>query len=619
MTQTPVERVPYWGKPDEQVWRAVGRPDLSWNPPPPPPPPIIWAGSVHTQTFAAVPTYPIPTDGTQVVYVSPSGSDTGAGTLASPFKTIQHAISASSTLSGAVLVLRAGSYHESLTTPSTKTLTLQAYPGELVTLDGAKVYSSWTSNGDGTYWAAYTIDFTRFDTTGYSGSDALRNYPDQVWVDGVALTQVADGTKPAAGQFSVDQTANRLTIYGNPAGHTVRVSELATALIGSGRLDCYGIWFRRYSPQSVTYPNAMIFMGGNSAGNIFENCVFSESGMAGLSLTKPDCVVRSCTFQDLGYTGLFWTQADGLTVQGNLFRRLNRGRWSPQPATGGMKGTRTGSSPLNQFSISDNYITDVPGSNGIWLDVSCIQFSITNNVVDGSGLTSMQYGIVVEESDGGNIGGVQTAAYIVGNKISGCSAGAIRVLDTGWTRVWNNDVRDNNIGIYAQQDRAQNSGTQVAAGNRTNAECPWHTVHNEYVNNIISPSAGGTYKIQFMSYDNGPKVDKGWDQIDLLAGNRFVPDPTGGSMAQLGNLGATTSLRTTFHTLAALAASDSTVGGPPGAKLGTNYQASDLGDPTTYGVPLTAVVAAAVRGSTGDILVGPNTDKLPIPIDQKVA
>lgn len=74
------------------------------------------------------------------LYVSPSGSDTAAGTLAAPFRTIPVAIAAA--VPGTTIYLRAGTYAPTTPIAITKSgtaalpYTLRAYSGEAVLLDG---------------------------------------------------------------------------------------------------------------------------------------------------------------------------------------------------------------------------------------------------------------------------------------------------------------------------------------------------------------------------------------------------------------------------------------------------------------------------------------------------
>src|SRR5690606_8303136 len=62
-------------------------------------------------------------DSGQVIFVSPSGSDSAAGTTSAPKQTLAGALSAAS--NGAVIVMREGLYHESLSVA--KAVTAQAY------------------------------------------------------------------------------------------------------------------------------------------------------------------------------------------------------------------------------------------------------------------------------------------------------------------------------------------------------------------------------------------------------------------------------------------------------------------------------------------------------------
>src|SRR6266849_10657104 len=70
--------------------------------------------------------YPIPASG--VYFVSPAGNDANSGTsLSTPFRTIQKAVQVAP--SGSTIVIRAGTYRESITSLSKK-LTFQPYPHE---------------------------------------------------------------------------------------------------------------------------------------------------------------------------------------------------------------------------------------------------------------------------------------------------------------------------------------------------------------------------------------------------------------------------------------------------------------------------------------------------------
>ncbi len=76
-----------------------------------------------------------------VFYISPTGSDTNPGTEAQPWRTIQHA--AETLQAGETVFIRAGEYAEWVRPQHSgaegKPITYAAYPGEVVTINGAEI------------------------------------------------------------------------------------------------------------------------------------------------------------------------------------------------------------------------------------------------------------------------------------------------------------------------------------------------------------------------------------------------------------------------------------------------------------------------------------------------
>ena len=81
------------------------------------------------------------------LYVSPTGSDSAAGTLAKPFQTIQHAANVAKP--GDTVFIKAGVYHETVTVPRSgtarKPITFEPYRNQSVTIDGADPISGFTA------------------------------------------------------------------------------------------------------------------------------------------------------------------------------------------------------------------------------------------------------------------------------------------------------------------------------------------------------------------------------------------------------------------------------------------------------------------------------------------
>jgi chitodextrinase len=97
-----------------------------------------------------------PTAEAATYHVSPSGSDSGSGTLTSPFKTIQHA--ANIVNPGDTVYVRGGTYYQrvSLTRSGSSAgyITFQNYPGETPVLDG-------TGFGAGYMFAATDVSYLK--------------------------------------------------------------------------------------------------------------------------------------------------------------------------------------------------------------------------------------------------------------------------------------------------------------------------------------------------------------------------------------------------------------------------------------------------------------------------
>lgn len=533
--------------------------------------------------------YPVPQ--TNVMFVSPSGSNSNDGlNQLTPKQTLQAAMSAAP--SGTTIVMRAGRYKESFATPTNKTLTVQPYPMEEVWLDGSAVYSSWTANGNGTWTTPYSVTFTRFDAEGYKGEDPYRNHPDQVWVDGAPLKQTADATIPAAGEFSVNQTADTLTIGIDPSGKTVRVSELPTALTVTAPLNLRGFGISSYSPQAIEGSNAMVFYGGTSQGSTIENMYFTRSAMASLNVSKADIRVSNNTFQDNGQSGIMGTQCHNLIFENNIIRRMNLTRWQSEPTTAGIKLTR-----CDNVHMRYNHMTEITAAYAIWFDVSATRTFVYGNTVNAE--NGGRGCLEIELSDGGKYSGVQYFSVVASNRFKGGERASVLLFDTGYVKVYNNDLLDSGIPLYLWQDERINTGQ---ANNLTFEICPWRTQGIQAVNNHLRGVTHNGINIQLAAYAQvGDYGLLGANMFTRLAGTHFHPTPPG-SMVQLGR---STGVRTSYNTLAALAAAGPEVGDITG-KLGTNY-VGDTPPSNSIADPLPSDIAALLGVTPGVQTVGPVT------------
>lgn len=393
--------------------------------------------------------------------------------------------------------------------------------------------------------ASYDIPNGAFYADAVNGNDSntgSASSPKKTAKAAVALASVlGSGTvvlKAGTYNEALTTAAGKFVTIMNYPGHAVWFdgnNTLKNFLVASGKVRLLGLGIKRYSP-TVTDTNAngfaaTIYLGGNVGGSYIENCYVQSSAMSSIETGLPDTIIRFNTLEDGGKSGIMGTKADRSVIEFNTIRRLNRGNYPAEPTTAGIKITRTDS-----LIIRYNHVSDIPSAYGIWLDVSDTRYGIYGNNVDGRGVggrAAMTHCIEVEESDGGYYD-KQYWSYIFGNSATGATNAGIKVLCTGWTKIFNNDLRGNGMAIWFQQDRPKNSGTQVAAGNRTTLECPWWTVNNEVVNNILDGPS------QLWAYADITSNLAGQDMFSRFEGNWMGPKQSTGIFIRIGRKGSNT-------------------------------------------------------------------------------
>jgi hypothetical protein len=119
-----------------------------------------------------------------VYYVSTGGNDTNAGTVGSPWKTIQHA--ANTVTAGATVYVLGGVYNESVNIPvsgtSTHNITFQSYPGQTAIVDGTGVSVTGTQGLFTIVGQSYIV-INGFEIRNYTTGSTAKT-PAGIWVTG---------------------------------------------------------------------------------------------------------------------------------------------------------------------------------------------------------------------------------------------------------------------------------------------------------------------------------------------------------------------------------------------------------------------------------------------------
>ena len=425
--------------------------------------------------------YPVPAG---AIFVSPSGTANAAGTQAAPLSTISAAIAKAP--SGATIVVRGGSYHESIVVPSQKQLTIQSYPKEQVWLDGSSTVDNWAASGNVWVSQGWTASFDASPTYSRGKPDnatpgwqfvnpayPMASHPDQVFVNGASLDQVGSLAQVGVGTFYVDYASDQLFIGSNPTGKNVEASDLvkAATIAGPGSV-LRGIGVRDFAP-SVPDMGAVSVAAVNVT---VENVEIDDSATTGLSVFATGATLNKVTIARSGMLGAHASYADGLKANDMLLVDNNAEMFNRAPVSGGFKVHRSRGVAITNSVYSGNL------GNSLWFDESVYGITVTgNDVLRGTG-----NGVVLELS---------ATANVANNRIIGNTLDGLLISDTGNVNVWNNTLTANARGINITQGtrRASNLAT---AGHDPRQALPdptvtWITENITVSNNVV---ADGTFK-----------------------------------------------------------------------------------------------------------------------------
>lgn len=361
---------------------------------------------------------------TGALHVAVNGSDSGGnGSAASPYATYGKALSV--VQDGGTIVLHSGSHHVGIhltasggnadsslwpvwagVTTERTGVTVMAAPGEVAWLDGSVPVTGWTA--DGAAWAASVkVSIDRSPTGALGKPDntevnwnylvpehPLAAWPEQVWVDGRRLKQVAKRGEVTVGTFWVEGsygtgdgsktfTSSRYIIGENPSGKTVRVATATTCLSSTGTgFALRGVGFRRFA-ASTPFRGVVKLRHSDC---VMEDVVFEDAGI--LSVTGYQAhrsTFRRVSIYRAGMLGLEATESDDLYVEDLLVSEANYAGFNHAPESAGVKFTHMRRPLFMRPVVIDCY------SHGMWFDESVTYPTVVSPDVefcDGEGIVA---------------------------------------------------------------------------------------------------------------------------------------------------------------------------------------------------------------------------------------
>ena len=395
-------------------------------PPTEPAGPPVEAEPVDPADFGAAPlgstAYPVPADAR---WVAPDGDDAAPGTAEEPWRTLGRAVQAAP--GGGTVVLRGGTYRETVEVPSTRRLTIQAAPGEVVWMSGSDPVTGFVEGGGRWIRSDFSSPFSAgvLDPSLVTSTFPLAGDPDMAFLDGRPLRQVGSLAAVVPGTFLVDDLARTLVLGEDPGERSVEVATRAEALtVKSAGTVVRGIGFRHYA----THITRLGAVKARAAGVTFEDDHFVDNAAAGLSVMAPDARVRRVTAAGNGQLGIHGDGATGLVVEDSLLRANNVERFSAVAASGGIKVTGSDGIVLRHNLVEDNR------SHGLWMDLGSDGAQVVRNV----SRRNTAAGIIIEMS----------TTEVVASNVTVDNEVGIIISETSGAAVWNNVVLGNVRSLY---------------------------------------------------------------------------------------------------------------------------------------------------------------------------
>ena len=272
-----------------------------------------------------------------------SCSNSGTGSINQPYCTISAALAARG-VAGNTIMVKAGTYPETVTIPasgtSTNPLVLRGYGGT-VTVDGADDFSSASK------WTLVTGSVYRAASVTWS--------PFQVFSDGVRLTANSGNNvntlPPLSFRYISGEGLYVNAGNGNPGNHALKVGRRTNAIVLSGKswITIEGIGATRTEDRALNVMNGsndVMFLGGdvtfanrygvyvqNCSRFTIANCRLNDNNHHGIMLTgSNDCTIE---FNEGARNLLPGTRnANGIHLTGSSRNLIRNNRWHDNQDTG---------------------------------------------------------------------------------------------------------------------------------------------------------------------------------------------------------------------------------------------------------------------------------------------
>jgi trimeric autotransporter adhesin len=339
------------------------------------------------------------------------------------------------------------------------------------------VYSGWTAQfeSDPTYTRG-APDGTAAGWQFINPAYPMASHPDQVWINGSPVAQVATRAQVGPGKFYVDYSTHELVLGSDPTGQQVRASDLGGAALTATAPGTVirGIGFMRFA-TSVPNIGTLRMWGSHVTA---ENVIVQYNANQGIALTGTGITFRKVTSSDNGLAGFSGGKSDGLVLDRVRAERDNSEHFNAAPVAAGIKMSTSRGVLIENSVFSKNY------ANGIWFDVSCYDVKLINNDVIGN-------------TDDGVIWELSEKLYMVNNRLIDNGGQGLFFLDAGLANIWNNTITGSPVPVRfhdTNRNAADLNSAPYGYDNRQPKPDPtvtWVVYGITFRNNIVGGGVGG--------------------------------------------------------------------------------------------------------------------------------
>ena len=463
-------------------------------------------------------------------YVATNGIDSNTGTsTGSAFQHIQKC--ASIMVAGDTCLVRAGTYHETITPATSGTsanlITYQPYNGESVTIDGADAVTGWSNYSGNIYRANVTLPVNGYNDTGF-----LAN---QIFVDGQMMNQARwpntgldqlHPTEATAG--SGTSCGSSSTIYdsslpsGNWVGATIHLRGGFNWTAQVGTVTAYS------AGSSVTFSG-----GGSDCSNLGAK-QGSQYYLTNGPLSSLD-TANEWYYDGSAHQLYLWTGSGdnptSHTVEAK--QRTNAFDLSGRSYTQ-INGFHLFASTITTSSTSSNIVID--GINAQYLS----HFVTTpNNPNDTSGCGiycthSTDSGIILQGSN--HILRNSTLAYSAGNGVgligNNNTVTNNLIHDMDYSATYNAPIRIEGTGETITYNTLYNSGRDGINGGSSNETISHNDIHHF---GMLNQDLGGFYTCCSTISGSGSSIDHNWIHDNQATSSRSFTGAYTGSGIYIDN------------------------------------------------------------------------------------